>query len=165
MQLANVGSETSPSSISMNSLQLILISATTVDNILAGHLQPCEPTTTVRLLLKISITFGVLLEIITLDDEKKIKKDKNVRFIDSFKMMKSSLKTLVEILPRDVFGILASVFPNMSSTELKVSQQRYYQYLGVRGGENINEKSLPPLNDCRNTVEGNAVTITLELSN
>ena len=98
------------------------------------------------------MNFGVLVETITLDDGKVIKKYDNLRFIDSFKMINSSLKKLVDILPRDRFGILASVFPNLSSTELKLLQQkRYYLYSYVSGREKFSEKSLPPLNEWRNT--------------
>ena len=72
------------------------------------------------------MNFGVLVETITLDDGKVIKKYENLRCFDSFKMMNSSLKKLVDILPRDRFGILAYVFPNLSSTELKLLQQKRY---------------------------------------
>ena len=78
-------------------------------------------------------------------------------------MMNSSLEELVDILPRDRFGILASVFPNLSSTELKLQQQKgYYHNSYVSGQEKFSEKSLPPLNEWRNTLDGNAVTITQE---
>ena len=100
-------------------------------------LQSCEPTTTVTVIpstdeKNISMDFGVLVETITLDDGKVIKKYENLRFIDSFKMMSSSLKNgrhfakLVDILPRDRFGTIASVSPNLSSTELKLLQQKGY---------------------------------------
>ena len=131
-------------------------------------LQSCEPTTTVSVIPStdekyISMNFGVLVETITLDDGKVIKKYENLRFIDSFKIMNSSLERLVDILPRDRFGILASVFPNLSSTELKLLQQKgYYPYSYVSGREKFSENSLPPLNEWRNTLEGNAVTITQE---
>ena len=109
------------------------------------------------------MNFGVLVETITLDDGKVIKKYENLRFIDSFKMMNSSLEKLVEILSGDHFGTLASVFPNLSSTELNLFQQKgYYPYSYVSGREKFSEKSLPPLNEWRNTLEGNAVTITQE---
>ena len=77
--------------------------------------------------------------------------------------MNSSLKKLVDILPRDRFGILAYVFPNLSSTELKLLQQkRYYPYSYVSGQVKFSEKSLPSPNEWRNTLEGNTVTITQE---
>ena len=83
------------------------------------------------------MNFGVLLETINLDDGKVIKKYENLRFIDSFKMMNSCLEKLVDILPRDRFGILDPVFPNLSSTELKLLQQKeYYPYSYVSGREN-----------------------------
>ena len=90
-------------------------------------LQSCEPTTNVVVIpysdeKHISITFGVLVETITLDDGKLIKKYENLRFIDSFKL-NPSLENLVDILSRDRFGILASIFPNLSSTELMLLQQ------------------------------------------
>ena len=118
-------------------------------------LQSCEPTSTVSVIPStdekyISMNFGVLVETISLDDENVIKKYENQRFIDSFKMMNS----LVDILPRDCFGILASVFPNRSSTELKLLQQkRYYLYSYVSSREKFSEKSLPPLNEWRNTLK------------
>ena len=77
--------------------------------------------------------------------------------------MNSSLKKLDDILPRDRFGIIGSVFPNLSSTELKLLQQKgYYPYPYVSGREKFSEKSLPPLNEWRNTLKGNAVTIAQE---
>ena len=107
--------------------------------------------------------FRVLVEAITQNDGKMTKKYENLRFIESFKMMNSSLEKLVDILPRDRFGILASVFPNLSSTELRLLQQkRCHPYSYVSGREKLSEKSLTPLNEWRNTLEGNAVTITQE---
>ena len=98
------------------------------------------------------MNFGVLVEAITLDDGKVIKKYENLRLIDSFKMMNLSLEKLVDMLPRDRFGVLASVFPNLSSTEMKLRQQkRYYPYSYVSGREKFSEKFLPPLNECRIT--------------
>ena len=92
-------------------------------------LKSFEPTTTVSVIRStdekhFSMNFGVLVEAITLEDGKVIKKYENLRFIDSFKTMISSPENLADILPRDRFGILASVFPNLSSTELKVLQQK-----------------------------------------
>ena len=131
-------------------------------------LQFCEPLTTVSVIPStdekyISINFGELVETITLDDGKVIKMFENLMFIDSFKMMSSSLEELVDILPRDRFGILSSAFPNPISTDLKLLQQkRYYPYSYASGQEKFSEKSLPPLNEWRNTLEGNAVTIIQE---
>ena len=71
-----------------------------------------------------SINFGVLVETITLDDGKVIKTFESLRFIYSFKIMNSSLENLVNILRRDRFGILASVFPKLSSTELKLLKEK-----------------------------------------
>ena len=112
------------------------------------------------------MNFGVLVETITLDDGKVIKMFENLMFIDSLNMMNSSLEKLVDILPRDCFRILASLFPNPFSTELKLLQQKeYYPFSYVSGREKFSEKSLPPLNEWRNTLEGNAVTITQEKLN
>ena len=109
------------------------------------------------------MNFGVLVETITLDDGKVIEKYENLRRFDSFKMMNSSLKKLVDILPRDRFGILAYVFPNLSSTELKLLQRkRYYPYSYVSGRVKFSEKSFPFPNEWCNTLEGNTVTITQE---
>ena len=94
-------------------------------------LQSCEPNTTVSVIPStdekyISMNSGVLVETITLEDGKENTKYENLRFIDSFKMMNSSLEKMVDILPRDRFAILAFVFPNLSSTELKLLQQKGY---------------------------------------
>ena len=56
-----------------------------------------SPTTTVSIIPStdekyISMNFGVIVETITLDDEKVIKKYENLRSIDSFKKINSSLK-------------------------------------------------------------------------
>ena len=85
-------------------------------------LQSCEPTTTASIITSIDekyvpMNFGVLVENINLEDGKVIKKYENLRFIDSIKMMSSSLKQLVEIAPRDQFGILAFVFPILNRIE------------------------------------------------
>ena len=101
------------------------------------------------------------METITLDDGQMFKKYENLRFTDSFKMLKSSLQKLVDILLGDRFEKLASVFPNLSSTKLMLLQQKeYYPYSYVSGREKFSEKSLPPLNEWRNTLEGDPVTIT-----
>ena len=131
-------------------------------------LQSCEPTTTLILIPStgekyFSMNFGVLVETITLDDGEMIKKYENLRFIDLFKMMNSSLEKLVDILPRDRFEKLASVFPNLSSTKLMLLQQNgYFPYSYVSGREKFSENSLPPLNEWRNTLEGDAVRKTQE---
>ena len=64
---------------------------------ICSALQSCEPTTTVSIIPStdekyISMNFGVLVETITLDDGKVIKKFENLTFIDSFKKINSSLK-------------------------------------------------------------------------
>ena len=70
---------------------------------------------------------------------------------------------MVYILPRDRSGVLVYVFPNLSSSELKLFHQKgYYPYSCVSGGEKFSKKSLPPPNEWRNTLEGNAVAITQE---
>ena len=107
-------------------------------------LQSCEPTTTVSVIPPtdekyFSINFEVLVETTTRNDGKVIKKSENLRFIDSFKMMNSSLEELIDFLPRGRFRIFALVFPNLSSTELKLLQQkRYYPYSYVSGQEKKN---------------------------
>ena len=96
----------------------------------------------------------VLVETITLEDGKVIRRYESLRFFDSFKMINSSLKKLVDILPRERSGVLASVFPNLASTELKLLQQkRYYPYSYVSGRENFGKNSLPPLIEWRNFLE------------
>ena len=103
------------------------------------------------------------METITLFDGKMIKKFENLRLIDSLKMMNSSPEMLVDILPRDRSGILASVFANLSSTELKLLQQkRYFPYSYVCGRDKFSRKSLAPLNEWRHTLDDNAETITQE---
>ena len=93
------------------------------------------------------------MDTINLDDGKVIKMYENLRFIDTFKMMISSLEKVVDILPRYLFGILASVFPNLSSTELKLLQQKgYFPYSYIGSREKFSEKSLPPFNEWLNTL-------------
>ena len=96
-------------------------------------LQSCDPTTIVSVIPStdekyISMKFGVLVETITIEDGKVIKIYENLRLIGSFKMMNSSLEKLVHISPGDRSGILASVFPNLSSKDLKLLQKGYYPY-------------------------------------
>ena len=111
-------------------------------------LQSCEPTTTVSVIpytdeKYFSLNSGVFVETINLNDGKLIKKYENLRLTDSFKLMKSFLESLDDNLPRDHFGILASVFLNLSSTELKLLQQKgYYPYSYISGREKFSQKIL-----------------------
>ena len=60
--------------------------------------------------------------------------------------MNSSLENLVDILRRDRFGILASVFPKLSSTELKLLEEKREKDITpihIEGGrEKLSEKIL-----------------------
>ena len=75
------------------------------------------------------MTFGVLVETITTDEGKSKKIYKNLRFIDSYKMMNSSLEKLTDILPNEQLCILNSIFPGISGSDLQLLKQKsHYPY-------------------------------------
>ena len=128
-------------------------------------LNECEPTTTVQVILAtdekyISMTFGVLIETITTDEGKTKKIYEYLRFIDSYKMMNSSLEKLTAILPTDQFVILNSMFPGISDSDLELLKQKgHYPYSYVSDRSKFLDTTLPPLENWRNTLEGGIVSI------
>ena len=122
----------------------------------------CEPTTTVQVIPATDekyMIFGVLIETITTDEGKTKKIYKYLQFIDSYKMMNSSLEKLTKILPTDQFGILNSMFPGISESDLELLKQKDrcpYSYVSDRN--KFLDTTLPTLENWRNTLEGGAVS-------
>ena len=75
------------------------------------------------------MTFGVLIDTITAQEGRTQKNYEYLRFIDSYKMMKSSLEKLVEILPYTLFDIMKAMFPSVSESNAHLLKQKgYYPY-------------------------------------
>ena len=72
------------------------------------------------------MTFGVLIDTFVTEMRKTVKIYEYLRFIDSFKMMSSSLEKLVEILPDDRFEILKAMFSTLSDANLQLLKQKGY---------------------------------------
>ncbi|XP_075250893.1 uncharacterized protein LOC142343091 [Convolutriloba macropyga] len=129
-------------------------------------LNNCEPTTTISLIPAtdkkyISMTFGVLIDTFVTEKGKTVKVYEYLRFIDSFKMMNSSLEKLFEILPDDRFEIMRAMFSTLSDANLQLLKQKgYYPYSYVTGRSKFSDTSLPPLSKWGNTLDGAVVKVT-----
>ena len=129
-------------------------------------LNNCEPTTTISVIPAtdekyISMTFGVLIDTFVTEKGKTVKVYEYLRFIDSFKMMNSSLEKLVEILPDDRFEIMRAMFSTLSDANLQLLKQKgYYPYSYVTSRSKFSDTSLPPLSKWGNTLDGGAVKVT-----
>ena len=107
------------------------------------------------------MTFGVLIDTFVTEKGKTVKVYEYLRFIDSFKMMNSSLEKFVEILPDDRFEIMRAMFSNLSDANLQLLKQKgYYPYSYVTGRSKFSDTSLPPLRKWGNTLDGGAVKVT-----
>ena len=96
------------------------------------------------------MTFGVLIDTITTQEGRTQKIYEYLRFIDSYKMMNSSLEKLVEILPDTQFDALL------------LQQKGYYPYSYVCDRTKFSEQSLPRLSEWRNTLEGGKLAVSDE---
>ena len=125
-----------------------------------------EPTTTISVIPStnekyISMTFGVLNDTFVTEKGKTVKTYEYLRFIDSIKMMISSLEKLVEILLDDRFEIMKAMFSTLSDANLQLLKQKgYYPYSYVTGRSKFSDTSLPPLIKWVNTLDGGAVKVT-----
>ena len=107
------------------------------------------------------MTFGVLIDTFVTEKGKTVKVYEYLRFIDSFKMMNSSLEKLVEILPDDRFEIMRAMFSTLSDAKLQLLKQKgYYPYSYVTSRSKFSDTSLPPLSKWGNTLDGGAVKVT-----
>ena len=70
------------------------------------------------------MTFRVLIDTITTQEGRTQKIFEYLRFIDSYKMMNSSLEKLVEILPDTHFGIMKAMFPSVSESNAHLLKQK-----------------------------------------
>ena len=78
------------------------------------------------------MTFGVLIDTFVMEKGKTAKIYEYNRFIDSFKIMDSSLEKLVEISPDDRFKIMKAMFSTLSDANF-LKQIGYYPYFYVTG--------------------------------
>ena len=114
-------------------------------------LNNCEPTTTVSVIPAtdekyISMTFGVLIDTFVNEKRTTVKVYEYLRFIDSFKMMNSSLEKLVEILPANQFETMKSMFPTVSGENIQLLKQNgYYPYSYMSSPAKFSDTQLPPL--------------------
>ncbi|KNE88522.1 hypothetical protein PSTG_18074 [Puccinia striiformis f. sp. tritici PST-78] len=72
-------------------------------------------------------------------------KQKNIelRFLDSFKFMASSLEKLAQYLPSSEFHLIKSAFPDVDDFNL-IRRKGVYPYDYINSMERLNENSLPP---------------------
>ena len=74
--------------------------------------------------------------------------------------MNSSLEKMSEILAADQFGILNLMFPGTSDSDLELLKQKgHYPYSYVSDRNIFLDTNLSPLENWRNTLEGDAVSI------
>ena len=70
------------------------------------------------------MTFGVLIDTITSQEGRTQKIYEYLRFIDSYKMMNSSLEKLVEIFPDTHFDIMKAMLPSVSESNAHSLKQK-----------------------------------------
>ena len=70
------------------------------------------------------MTFGVLIDTITIQEGRTQKVYEYLSFIDSYKMINSSLEKLVEILPVTHFDIMKAMFPSVSDSNAHLLKQK-----------------------------------------
>ena len=84
-----------------------------------------------------------------------------LRFIDSFRFMACSLDKLVSYLPEEKFEILDNCFSEFTDQDRKLLHQKgYYPYSYFDDFEKFQEKSLPPREEWKNSLENDEVSIT-----
>ena len=131
-------------------------------------LNDCESTTTIKVILStdekyISMTFGVLIDTITTQEGRTQKIYEYLRFIDSYKMMNSSLEKLVEILPDTHFDIMKAMFPSVSESNAHLLKQKgYHPYSYVCDRTKFSGERLLPLSEWRNTLDGGKLAVSRE---
>ena len=114
-------------------------------------LNNCEPTTTISVIPAtdkkyISMTFGVLIDTFFNKKGTTVKVYEYLRFIDSFKLMNSSLEKLLEILLENQFAIMKSMFPTVSGENIQLLKKKgYYPYSYMSNRAKFSDTQLPPL--------------------
>ena len=106
-------------------------------------------------------TFGVLIDKFVNEKGTTVKVCEYLRFIDSFKMMNSSLEKLVEILSENQFEIMKSMFPTVwVENILLLKKKGYYAYSYMSSRVKFSDKQLPPLENWGNALDCGNVNIT-----
>ena len=106
------------------------------------------------------MTLGALIDTITTQDGRTQKICEYLGFIDSFKMMNSSLEKLMKILPDTHFDIIKAIFPSVSESNAHLLKQKgNYPYYYVCDRTKFSEERLPPLSEWRNTLEGGKLAV------
>ena len=125
-------------------------------------LNNCEPTTTISVIPAtdkkyISVTFDVFIDTFVNEKGTTVKMYEYLRFIDSFKMMNSSL----EILPAYQLEIMKSMLPTVSGENTQLLKQKgYYTYSYMSSRAKFSDTQLPSLEKWGNTLDGGNGNIT-----
>ena len=107
------------------------------------------------------MTFGVLIDTFVNEKGTTVKVYEYLRFIDSFKMMNSSLEKLVEIFLENQFEIMKTMFATVSGENFQLLKQKgYYPYSYMSSRAKFSDAQLPPLGNWGNTLDGGNVNIT-----
>ena len=84
-----------------------------------------------------------------------------IRFLDSYKFMLSSLDTLARNLPKDKFVYLDSHFSAHPEEEKDLLRQNgFFPYSYIDSFEKYNEPELPPRHLWTNKLQGNEITVS-----
>ena len=106
------------------------------------------------------MTFGVLIDIFVNEKGTTVKVYEYLRFIDSFKMMNSSLEKLEEVFPENQFEIMKSLIPTVSDENIQLLKQKgYYPYSNMSSRTKFSDTQLLPLEKWGNTLDGGNVKI------
>ena len=109
------------------------------------------------------MTFGVLIDTITTQEERTQQIYEYLRLIDSYNMMNILLGKLVEILLETHFDIMKTKFLSVSESNAHLHKQKgYYTYSYECDRTKFSEKSLPPLSEWRITLECGKLAVSEE---
>ena len=128
-------------------------------------LNNCESTATTSVLPAtdkkyISMNSAALIDAFVNVKGTTVKVHEYLRFIDSFKMMTSSLEKLLELHPGNQFKKM-KMFPTVSSEYIQLLKQKcYYLYVYVSSPAKFSDTHLPPLEKWGKTLDGGQVNIT-----
>ena len=107
------------------------------------------------------MTFGMLIDKFVNEKGTTVMVYEYLRFIDSFKMMNSSLEKLVEILPENQFEIMKSMIPTVAGENIQLLKKKcYYPYSYMSSRAKFSGTQLPLLENWENTLDAGNVKIT-----
>ena len=110
------------------------------------------------------MTFGVLIKTVTGKDRKVRKTYENLRIIDSFKFLTTSLEKLVANLPASAFTLFDSMFDSDQSVDSLnlIKEKEIYPYTYMTDHSKFAEIELPPLENWKNSLDNGKQQITEE---